>query len=468
MEKNNLEECENPMFRAIAKAANDAIILMNEKGTVAFWNSAAERIFGYKSEEIIGKDLHETLTPIKYRALQNKNFEKFVRTGTGNAIGKTVEVEAIRKDGEEFPVELSLAAIKLNGKWNAIGIVRDISKRKKLEGEILNQKEKYDTLLKNINDLVFETDGKGRIIYANNAVEKFLDKPKSEIYGSKIYKYFDRKSLFIIINEFEKYKNYTGDPVFLSHELKLKNGKIVQINVTVIFNKNGIYNIFGVARDITQQKENKKELDNYRNNLEKLLEEKTNEIINYKEHLEELVEERTLQLKESEKKYSNLLDNSDDPIIQINEHLQFIYVNNKAIEITQIPREEFIGKTCFDLGFKKEVSEKMRSSVKYVFENKEKIRVELETPNQKWLDFSFVPEFDSNGNVISVLATGRDITDRRKKEMELKKKSEELELFNKTMINREMRIIELKKEVNSFAEKLGEPKPYPEIWENEE
>ncbi len=109
---------------------------MNNSAKVIFWNNAAEEIFGYTNEEIIGKDLHPILTPGKYRDAQNKGFSIFKNSGTGNAIGKTLELEAIRKNGEVFPVELSLSAIKIKGKWNAVGIVKDISERKEAEIEI--------------------------------------------------------------------------------------------------------------------------------------------------------------------------------------------------------------------------------------------------------------------------------------------------------------------------------------------
>ncbi|RLD79790.1 MAG: hypothetical protein DRJ10_08305, partial [Bacteroidetes bacterium] len=131
----SLKESEEK-FRAISDSANEGIIVMNNSAKVIFWNNAAEEIFGYTNEEIIGKDLHPILTPGKYRDAQNKGFSIFKNSGTGNAIGKTLELEAIRKNGEVFPVELSLSAIKIKGKWNAVGIVKDISERKEAEIEI--------------------------------------------------------------------------------------------------------------------------------------------------------------------------------------------------------------------------------------------------------------------------------------------------------------------------------------------
>lgn len=124
------------MFSTITSIANDAVIMMNDNGAISYWNAAAEKILGYNSEEVLGKNLHKLLSPEKYHAAFLKGFTKFKITGKGNAIGKTLELEAVRKGGDEFPIELSLSSVKLKGKWLAVGIIRDITDRKKLEEEL--------------------------------------------------------------------------------------------------------------------------------------------------------------------------------------------------------------------------------------------------------------------------------------------------------------------------------------------
>jgi len=120
-------------FRTISSSAQDAIIMIDDKGNVSFWNEAAERIFGYTREEIEGRDLHKIVVPQRYHEAHKKGFNNFHKSGTGNAIGKIMELSALRKNGEEFPVDLSLSSVKVKGKWNSIGIVRDISDRKHQE-----------------------------------------------------------------------------------------------------------------------------------------------------------------------------------------------------------------------------------------------------------------------------------------------------------------------------------------------
>ncbi len=123
-------------FNKISNAAKDAIILIDHQGKVSFWNNAATEMFQYTSDEILGENLHELLAPEKYLKDHKKGFAKFLETGEGNAIGKITELEARRKDGKLVDVELSLSSINIHGKWNAVGILRDISARKKVEAEL--------------------------------------------------------------------------------------------------------------------------------------------------------------------------------------------------------------------------------------------------------------------------------------------------------------------------------------------
>ncbi len=133
-------------FRSISSSAQDALIMMGSKGNITYWNEAAERIFGYTKEEVIDRDLHRLLVPKKYLEAFTKGFESFKETGQGSAIGKTIEMLALRKDGTEFSMELSLSSFQLEGQWQALGVIRDISHRKQAEKERL-QKEKLQGVL---------------------------------------------------------------------------------------------------------------------------------------------------------------------------------------------------------------------------------------------------------------------------------------------------------------------------------
>ena len=142
-QKNIIQESEKKLS-TITNSAKDAIILIDNSGNVAYWNKAAHEIFGYTKDEIFGKNLHNILAGKKHQPIASEAFTLFRKTGKGKAINNTVQLEAIRKNGEIFPIELSLSALKLNEKWSAVGIVKDISERKKLELEIRVGREKID------------------------------------------------------------------------------------------------------------------------------------------------------------------------------------------------------------------------------------------------------------------------------------------------------------------------------------
>jgi PAS domain S-box-containing protein len=124
-----LKESEEKL-RALAETAADAITLIDNNGLIAYWNPAAERIFGYIAGEAMGKSLHYLLAPARFLDAYEKGFARYRETGLGPAIGKTLEMAAMRKDGTEIPVEVSFSVTQIRDERHAIGIIRDISERK--------------------------------------------------------------------------------------------------------------------------------------------------------------------------------------------------------------------------------------------------------------------------------------------------------------------------------------------------
>jgi PAS domain S-box-containing protein len=124
-------------FRAIATAARDSILMMDGEGRVSFWNRAAETMFGYSQREVMGKQVHGLIAPNEYHEAFEAAFKKFRETGLGEAVGTVLELTALKKDGTECPIELSLSRVYFQKSWHAIGIIRDISGRKAAEEERL-------------------------------------------------------------------------------------------------------------------------------------------------------------------------------------------------------------------------------------------------------------------------------------------------------------------------------------------
>jgi two-component system cell cycle sensor histidine kinase/response regulator CckA len=120
-------------LRVISAAAQDAVVMMDNRGRIAFWNEAGQRIFGYSGQEAQGKKLHELIIPERQRMDFERSFIDFRTTGQGPAIGKTMELSGLRKDGAEIVTEVSVSGVNVDEKWHAICTFRDITERKRAE-----------------------------------------------------------------------------------------------------------------------------------------------------------------------------------------------------------------------------------------------------------------------------------------------------------------------------------------------
>ncbi|MGR3301316.1 MAG: sensor histidine kinase, partial [Candidatus Scalindua sp.] len=141
-------------FRKITSSAYNAIVMMDDEGKVSFWNEAAERMFGYSREEVVGKDLHALIVPDRYYDAFLKGMEGFRKDGTGLIINKTLVLPGLRKDGTEFPADHSFSSVKLKNKWHAISIMRDITERKRTEEQIKASLKEKEVLLNEVHHRV--------------------------------------------------------------------------------------------------------------------------------------------------------------------------------------------------------------------------------------------------------------------------------------------------------------------------
>jgi len=180
-----LRESEDRLGR-IASAAQDAIIMIDNHGDVTFWNDAAEKIFGYSRQEVLGKNAHELLMPPSHLEKHRQCFPKFQQTGEGAAVGKTVQLEALRKNGEQFPIEMSLSSLEIAGQWHAIGIARDVSERKQIEDSLRNAHAELEQIFNAAPPMaVLALDR--TILRVNDKCAEFFGVEKDEIVGKKYH-----------------------------------------------------------------------------------------------------------------------------------------------------------------------------------------------------------------------------------------------------------------------------------------
>lgn len=130
-------------IRSIVENVIDAIITINSRGIVQTFNPAAERIFGYTANEIIGENVN-SIVPEPYKNSHDEYIQRYLATGENEIIGKTREISGERKDKTIFPLELSVSQMKLGKETAFIGILRDISERKLIESQLVNAREEAE------------------------------------------------------------------------------------------------------------------------------------------------------------------------------------------------------------------------------------------------------------------------------------------------------------------------------------
>ncbi|WP_033541796.1 bifunctional diguanylate cyclase/phosphodiesterase [Planococcus sp. CAU13] len=122
-------------FHSVIESANDAIIVADHTGHIIQWNQGAARIFGYPKEEVLGRSL-QLIIPERFRQLHQDGIARYYKSRKPHVIGKTLELEGLRKDGSEFPIELSLGTWETEEGLFFSSIIRDITERKLTEERI--------------------------------------------------------------------------------------------------------------------------------------------------------------------------------------------------------------------------------------------------------------------------------------------------------------------------------------------
>ena len=271
-------------LRQLIEYAPDAIYMNDLNGNFFDGNKQAEKMTGYKREELIGNNMLEVgLLPEKYLPKAMESLEKNMR---GQRTGPD-EYELIRKDGSTVTVEISTFPVKREGKVEVIGIARDITERKMMEEELRESEEMLRNLYESVPDALAVYVGReGRLIEYNKAFNKWSGYPDEEL-KDRIYLDFVHPDDRALVQKRYRTK-YPEEELPLVYEIKglNKKGEIIptEISVGTYKKKGSVIGINVMHRDITERKQ-----------MERKLQE-------YAEHLGDMVEERTKELKESQER----------------------------------------------------------------------------------------------------------------------------------------------------------------------
>jgi PAS domain S-box-containing protein len=149
--------------RAVVSGALDAIVTIDEEGRVVEFNPAAERMFGHRLNEVVGRPLHEVIIPATYREGHVEGLNRYLTSGESRMLGRRVETVALRADGTLFPIEMAVSAVQLRGRRLFTAFLRDITERREFQSQLTEAERKRASLARyfspNMVDELMQTGG---------------------------------------------------------------------------------------------------------------------------------------------------------------------------------------------------------------------------------------------------------------------------------------------------------------------
>ena len=176
---------ERTHIEAILDAAIDGVIAIDEQGVIQSVNPAVERLFGYAPAELVGRNV-SMLMPSPHRERHDQYLAHYVRTGEAKVIGKGRELEALRRDGTTFPIELTLSEVRTGGRRLFTGFVRDVTQRKQAEEALRESQARIQAILDTAVDGIVTIDEQGIVEIANPAIERLFGYAPADLIGRNI------------------------------------------------------------------------------------------------------------------------------------------------------------------------------------------------------------------------------------------------------------------------------------------
>jgi PAS domain S-box-containing protein len=215
-------------FRSLVEAATDSIVLADHHGRILSWNRAAAHLFGYTDEEVRGQSL-SMLMPARHRAAHERGLARVRDTGESRLIGRLVELEGLRKDGSEFPLELSLAMWKTDEAVFYSGIIRDITQRRRAE-DILDR-------LRHLHEVILTQAGEGIYGLDREGLTTFVNPTAAQLLGYEPYELIDRPMHGLLHHSRSDGSPYPAEqcPIYAS----LQDGLVHRVATEVFWRKDG-------------------------------------------------------------------------------------------------------------------------------------------------------------------------------------------------------------------------------------
>lgn len=224
----------NELTKLIIDTAHDGFISINVKGEITEWNIASEQIFGHLRNEVLGKKMSELIIPKKYLEAHNRGFEHYLKTKEGPVLNKRIEITAMRKNGEEFPVEITIRPVQLGNIITFNAFIRDITELKKSIKELGETDARYRLISENTSEIISLYKPDSIFIYVSPSCKKTLGYEPVEMIDHSIYEFChteDADQICSINTEILNLKLQSSRTVTYRH--KCKNGNYILLETTL-------------------------------------------------------------------------------------------------------------------------------------------------------------------------------------------------------------------------------------------
>ncbi|MEQ9622721.1 PAS domain S-box protein [Coleofasciculus chthonoplastes] len=241
----------NARFAGILEIANDAIISVNEQQRITLFNQGAEKMFGYKADQVLGEPL-DLLLPPRAATIHHQHVTNFAESvGTARQMGERNELFARRHDGTEFPTEASISKLEINGEIICTAILRDISDRKQAELALSQQKEILQTIFDALPVMLCFVNDRGKIQLINPAFEQILGWSLVELQTidniiAELYP--DPESCASVLEFLLK-----ADGTWRDFQTRIRSGEMIDTTWSNIRLPDG--SVLGIGQDITDRKQ---------------------------------------------------------------------------------------------------------------------------------------------------------------------------------------------------------------------
>ncbi len=241
-------------YRILAEAASDAIIRIDEKSTIQYVNTAAERIFGYAAEEMRGQPL-TMLMPEEMRESHSAGFGRYLETGERHLNWQSIEVPAQHKDGHHFPIEISFGEYNRGDTRFFIGIIRDITERRRAEKILRESEDQLRALADSISQLTWMAEPDGFIFWYNRRWYEYTGTTPEGMTGWGWQSVHDAEMLPTVLERWQA-SIRTGEPFEMEFPLRRGADKMFRwflTRVVPLRDSNGrIVRWFGTNTDIEE------------------------------------------------------------------------------------------------------------------------------------------------------------------------------------------------------------------------